>query len=200
MPTKERIDRIKHLLARRQPDLQVVLEGVSIAHNASAVIRTCDAAGVLHLHLVSPRPELLSINKAISTRAEKWIEIHLHDSIAECLLPLKNSGFAVAVTHLRKDALDYTELDYTRPLAVVFGSESEGVSSAALALADHKIRIPMFGMVQSLNLSVSVGVILYEALKQRRAAGFYDHSRLTDEDCAVFLKKWLEPKGRKGGE
>lgn len=191
MPTPQRIERVKRLLALRQPDLRVVLEGVAIAHNASAVIRTCDAAGVLHLDLVSPNPDLLGINKAISTRAEKWVDVHIHDSISTCLPPLKEKGFKVVVTHLDKDAMSYTDLDYTHPLALVFGSESEGVSQEALELADLRIQIPMLGMVQSLNLSVSVGVILYEAMKQRRASGFYDRRRLGDEEFETYLRKWL---------
>jgi tRNA (guanosine-2'-O-)-methyltransferase len=177
----------------------VVLEGVAIAHNASAVIRTCDAAGILHLDLVSPNPDLLGINKAISTRAEKWVDVHIHGSIGDCLLPLRKKGFKVAVTHLHKDAIPYSDLDYTQPLALVFGSESEGVSREALELADLRIQIPMLGMVQSLNLSVSVGVILYEAMKQRRARGFYDRRRLGDEEFETYLRKWL-PSGRKNDD
>jgi len=169
----------------------VVLEGVAIAHNASAVIRTCDAAGVLHLDLVSPNPDLLGINRAISTRAEKWVDVHIHDSISACLLLLREKGFKVAVTHLGKDAIPYTDLDYTQPLALVFGSESQGVSREALELADLRVQIPMLGMVQSLNLSVSVGVILYEAMKQRRAYGFYDRRRLGEEEFEAYLRKWL---------
>jgi len=191
VPTPQRIERVKRLLALRQPDLRVVLEGVAIAHNASAVIRTCDAAGILHLDLVSPNPDLLGINKAISTRAEKWVDVHIHESIKTCLLPLKEKGFKVAVTHLDKDAISYTDLDYTQPLAVVFGSESEGVSRETLELADLWVQIPMLGMVQSLNLSVSVGVILYEAMKQRRARGFYDRRRLSDDEFETYLRKWL---------
>lgn len=191
MPTPQRIERIKRLLSLRQPDLRVVLEGVTIAHNASAVVRTCDAAGVLHVDFVSPNPELLGINKAISTRAEKWVDLHIHTSIRDCLLPLKEKGFKVAVTHLDKEAIPYTEMDYTQPLAVVFGSESEGVSRETLELADLRVQIPMLGMVQSLNLSVSVGVILYEAMKQRRAHGFYDRRRLGDEEFDGYLRKWL---------
>ncbi len=197
MPTPERVERVRRLLSLRQPDLRVVLEGVTIAHNASAVIRTCDAAGILHLDLVSPNPDLLGINKAISTRAEKWVDTRIYASIADCLLPLKKGGLEVAVTHLGKETVDYTELDYTRPLAVVFGSESEGVSADALALADHRIRIPMLGMVQSLNLSVSVGIILFEAIKQRRTRGFYENRRLTDEEFDRYLEKWLS--GRENG-
>jgi tRNA (guanosine-2'-O-)-methyltransferase len=191
VPTARRTERVKRLLSLRQPDLRVVLEGVAIAHNASAVIRTCDAAGILHLDLVSPNPDLLGINRAISTRAEKWLDVRIHRSLEACLLPLKEKGFQVAVTHLGEEAVEYIDLDYTLPLAIVFGSESEGVSPEALKLADHRIRIPMLGMVQSLNLSVSVGVILFEARKQRRAGGFYKRRRLGDEEFDRYLKKWL---------
>lgn len=191
MPTSQRIEKVKRLLSLRQPDLRVVLEGVTIAHNASAVMRTCDAAGVLHVDIISPGPELLTINRAISTRAEKWVETRVHAAVGECLLPLKTKGFKVAVTHLGKDALPYTELDYTQPLALVFGNESEGVSPDALALADFKIKIPMLGMVQSLNLSVAVGIILYEALKQRWTKGFFKQARLSNEEFETCLQKWL---------
>lgn len=168
-----------------------MLEGVTIAHNASAVIRTCDAAGILHVDIISPNPEAVVFNKAISTRAEKWVETRVYSSVAESLLPLREKGFKVAVTHLGKEAINYTELDYTQPLAIVFGSEAEGVSQAALDLADYIIKIPMLGMVDSLNLSVSAAVILYEALKQRWAGGFYKKRRLSDEEFEAYLRKWL---------
>jgi tRNA (guanosine-2'-O-)-methyltransferase len=200
VPTPQRIQKIKRLLSLRQPDLRVVLEGVAIAHNASAVIRTCDAAGILRLDFVSPNPDLLGINAAISTRAEKWVDIHLHASTVECLRSLKEKGFRVAVTHLGENAIDYAELDYTRPLALVFGSEAAGVSPEALSLADDRIRIPMLGMVQSLNLSVSVGIILFEAVKQRRAAGLFKTRRLSDRDFDRYLSSWLSGRGDSEGE
>lgn len=191
MPTPERIKKVKRLLSLRQPDLRVVLEGVTIAHNASAVIRTCDAAGILHVDIISPDPEAVAFNKAISTRAEKWVETRIYSSVGESLLPLKEKGFKVAVTHLGREAINYTELDYTQPLAIVFGSEAEGVSKEALDLADYVIKIPMLGMVESLNLSVSAAIILYEALKQRWARGFYKKRRLSDEEFEAYLRKWL---------
>ncbi|MBE3130472.1 MAG: hypothetical protein IMZ54_07100 [Acidobacteria bacterium] len=191
MPTPERIEKVSRVLSHRQSDLRVVLEGVTIAHNASAVIRTCDAAGVLHLDLVSPNPELLRFNEAISTRADKWLEIAVHPTPAECLEPLKKAGFEIVATHLQKDAIPYTDIDFAKPVALVFGSESEGISEEALAFADKVVRIPMFGMVQSLNLSVSVAVILYEALRQRAAKGYFDKARLAPEEFERLRKKWL---------
>jgi tRNA (guanosine-2'-O-)-methyltransferase len=196
VPTPRRIIKVKKLLSLRQPDLRVVLEGVSIAHNASAVMRTCDAAGVLHVDIISAGQDVPLINRAISTRAEKWVETRVHSAVGDCLKPLQDSGFKVAVTHLGKESLPYTELDYTQPLVLVFGNESEGVSPDALALADFKIMIPMLGMVQSLNLSVSVGIILYEALRQRWDKGFYRHRRIRDEEYEAYLRKWLSGPGK----
>ena len=191
MPTTERIAKVERVLSSRQADLRVVLEGVTIAHNASAVIRTCDAAGVLHLDLVSPNPELLRFNEAISTRADKWLEIAVHPTPAECLEPLKKAGFEIVATHLQKDAIPYTEVDFARPVALVFGSESEGISEGCLAFADKVVRIPMLGMVQSLNLSVSVAILLYEALRQRTAKGYLDKARLPAEEFERLKRHWL---------
>ncbi len=191
MPTPERIARVERVLSLRQPDLRVVLEGVTIAHNASAVMRTCDAAGILHLDLISPNPELLRFNTAITTRADKWLEIDVHGTAEECFGPLKRAGFAVIATHLQKESVPYTEVDYTRPVALVFGSEAEGISAESLAFADTVIRIPMLGMVQSLNLSVSVAVILYEALRQRAARGMLDKAGLPAGELERLRKKWL---------
>jgi tRNA (guanosine-2'-O-)-methyltransferase len=194
MPTPERIAKVDRVLSLRQADLRVVLEGVTNAHNASAVIRTCDAAGALYLDLVSPNPELLRFNEAITTRADKWLEIGVHPDPAACLRPLKKAGFEIVATHLRKDAVPYTEIDLARPVALVFGSESDGISEEALAFADKVVRIPMLGMVQSLNLSVSVAVMLYEALRQRASKGYAGKARLPDEEFERLRRKWLDPR------
>ena len=191
MPTPGRIEKVERVLSHRQADLRVVLEGVTIAHNASAVIRTCDAAGVLYLDLISPNPELLRFNEAISTRADKWLEIAVHPTSADCLEPLKKAGFEIVATHLTREAVPYTDVDLARPVALVFGSEAEGISDDCLAFADRIVRIPMLGMVQSLNLSVSVAVMLYEALRQRAAKGYADKARLPAEEHGRLRRKWL---------
>jgi len=200
MPTEDRIARVTGVLSRRQPDLRVVLERITNTHNANAVLRTCDAAGILHIDLIGPEAEPFLINKAITTRADKWLDLHYHASTTACLGSLREMGFQIAVTCLAPDAIDYTELDCTKPTAVVFGNESNGVSPEALALSDIRIRIPMLGMAQSLNLSVSAGVILYEALRQRRAKGFFDGSRLSPADFEAYAARWLAPPEKDEGK
>jgi len=192
MPTEKRITKVKSVLARRQPDLRIALEEVTNTHNASAVVRTCDAAGILYVEIITSSGEPFPVNKAVSTRAEKWLQFNYHSSSRECLTGLREKGFKVAVTHLGPDTLPYTALDYAQPIVIVFGNEAEGVSREALELADYVIQIPQHGMVQSLNLSVSAGIILYEAVKQRQEQGFYDRKSLSGRNYAGFLRKWLK--------
>jgi len=199
MPTKARIKKIEKLLSLRQPDLRVVLEEVTNTHNASAVIRTCDAAGVHHIDIICSEAEPLPVNKAISTRADKWLNFSHYSSTKECLWNLKAKGFKIAATHLKKDAVSYTSLDYTQPIAIILGNESQGISEEACRQADYIIKIPMFGMAQSLNLSVSAGIILYEAVKQRLEKGYYGKIRLSPEEFVYFKDRFLTPDIKKEG-
>ncbi|MBN1938301.1 MAG: hypothetical protein JW843_01850, partial [Candidatus Aminicenantes bacterium] len=89
-------------------------------------------------------------------------------------------------------AVPYTSLDYSGPTALVFGNEREGVSETARRAADFRVKIPMFGMVQSLNLSVSVGIVLYEAIRQRMGRGFFDRPRLSPGEFEEMLDRWLD--------
>ena len=191
MPTSKRIERVEQVLSQRHPDLRVDLEEDSNTHNASAVARTCDAVGILHVDIIYAEPEIFPVNEAISTRAEKWLNLTHHTSTSQCLEQLKDAGHKIAATHLSEKAVEYTEVDYAQPMAIVFGNESDGISPEALALADYVIKIPMFGMAQSLNLSVSVGIILYEALKQRATNPKYTKPHLSQDDYELFRKKWL---------
>ena len=192
MPTEERIAKVRRVLSLRQPDLRVVLEEVANPHNANAVLRTCDAAGILNVDIIGSSQDPLPINKAITTRADKWLNFHFYPTTKDCLIQLKKQGLKIAATHLGEDAVFYTQVDYTQPTAIVFGNESEGISLEARQYADVKIKIPMFGMVQSLNLSVSVGIILYEALSQRLGKGFFESQRLSPEEFEDYLNKWLD--------
>jgi tRNA (guanosine-2'-O-)-methyltransferase len=192
MPTKERIEKAKRVLSLRQPDLRIALEEVTNTHNASAVVRTCDAAGIMYVEIISATMEPFPVNRAVSTRAEKWLKLNYYPTTKKCLTHLKKQGFKIAATHLGPEAVPHTSVDYTQPIAIVFGNESEGISAEALELADHVIKVPMMGMVQSLNLSVSVGIILYEAIKQREKKNYYAQPRLSSEEFQHFLNSWLK--------
>ncbi len=191
MPTEKRAGKVERVLSFRQPDLHIVLEEVTNTHNASAVVRTCDAAGILYVDIISSDKNPFPVNKAISTRAEKWLHFTYYSSTRTCLKKLKKQGFKIVATQLGDKSLLYTDLDYTQPMALIFGNESGGISDQALELADYVVKIPMFGMAQSLNLSVSVGIILYEAIRQRLKKDEKEHSHLSKKELETFRKQWL---------
>lgn len=191
--TPERERRIRAVLARRQPDLTVVMDRVHKPHNLAAISRSCDAVGVHELHAV-PLPGYatrLRRDKAASG-AGKWLPLRKHADIAAAYDHLRGRGIRIHVAHECPEAVDYRDIDYTRPTAIVVGAELDGISEAAVAGADGAVSIPMMGMTRSLNVSVATAIILYEALRQRDAAGLYDRQRLLDEAVEEYVRLWSE--------
>jgi tRNA (guanosine-2'-O-)-methyltransferase len=191
--TERRQQRITRVLSRRQPDLTVVLENVHDPHNVSAVLRSCDAVGVLEIHLVYTT-EAVPIGpfaRRTSASAAKWIDTSRHSSVEACYGLLRAGGFAILATAMDETSRSIHAVDFCRPTAIVFGNEMRGVSSEAGEMADGRILIPMMGMVQSLNISVACAVTLYEALRQRTQAGHYDRPKLDESTLAAIREDWL---------
>lgn len=159
----------------RQPDLTLCLEEVHKPHNVSAVIRSADAVGIHDLHAVWPEKIKTLVSSAAGSNS--WVNVHNHDTLADAVTLLKSQGMQILATHLSDSAVDFRTIDFTRPTCIIMGSEKTGISAEAIRLADQHIMIPMSGMVQSLNVSVAAAVILYEAQRQREAAGLYEHPR-----------------------
>ena len=165
-----RFERLKAVLNQRMGDLTVVLEHVDKPHNLSAILRSCDAVGVLEAHVVSLAGRTPTLN-CTAKGSEKWVPLHRHAEIGELLQGLKDRGLRLFGTHLSQEAVDYRQCDFSGPCAFVLGAEKWGLSPAAAALVDQPVVIPMRGMVQSLNVSVACATLLFEALRQRQAAG-----------------------------
>lgn len=191
--TPERYEKIRRVLARRQPTLTVLMDEVHKPHNFSAVLRTCDAVGVLTAHAVPPKDGSLPTFDATSGSAHKWVEVRRHPDAVGAVRELQAGGMQVLATHLSARSLDYREPDYTRPTCLLLGAEKWGVSDEAAGLADANIVIPMFGMVQSLNVSVAAATLLFEAQRQRLAAGMYGAPQLSPGDLDRLAFEWAYP-------
>lgn len=196
--TPERYAKILRVLSKRQPTLTVLMDEVNKPHNLSAIVRTCDAVGVLQAHAVPPRGgRLVDFDghtfEATSGSAHKWVPVQKHADAVGAVRDLQAQGFQVLATHLSQRSVDYREVDYTRPTCVLLGAEKWGVGDEAAEAADHNIIIPMYGMVQSLNVSVAAATILFEAQRQRLAAGMYDAPQLGDEDLRHWAFEWAYP-------
>jgi len=191
--TARRQARIRQTLRRRQTDLTFVLEDVHDRHNVSAVLRSCDAVGIMRLHVVyrMDRPPEDAFARTTSGGAVKWVEVVRHEDIASCYGALRAEGMVVLATALAAEGHDLYAVDLTKPTAVVFGNEQRGVSNEAREMADGTVAIPMMGMVESLNISVACAVTAFEAMRQRRAVGAYDDPALPDDLLASMEDDWL---------
>jgi len=155
------------------------MEGVHKTHNLAAVVRSCDAIGVSDVHVVW-KSEEMEVRGGSAAGSQNWIDVHNHHQTTDAIAAMKAQGMQILVTNLSETAIDFREVDYTKPTAIILGQEKFGASKTALALADQDIIIPMVGMVQSLNVSVACSVVLYEAQRQRQLAGLYEIPRLSD--------------------
>ena len=191
-PTERRVEKFSRVLASRRPDLTVVLENIHDPHNVSAILRSCDAVGVMQVELLYTQEKFPRIGKKSSSSASKWIARRRHTSIASCYETLKAEGFTICATHLGRQAHVLYDLDLTGRIAFVVGNEHRGVSDEAAALADMNFQIPMTGMIQSLNVSVASAVCLFEAFRQRRSRDPHPDPALSSEARAALLKEWLE--------
>ena len=190
--TPERSAKLDAVLAQRQPDLTVFAENLHKPRNFSAMVRDCDAVGINEMHVL-PGEDDLRKHWRTSQGAEKWMRIRTHNTPGDAAEFLKSRGFQLIAAHLSEKAIDYREVDYTQPVALVLGTELFGVSENTLSFVDQQISIPMMGVAQSLNVSVACAVVLYEAQRQRQIAGMYDHCRLDDETLAQQRFEWLHP-------
>ena len=190
--TPERVARLDAVLAMRQPDLTVFAENLHKPRNFSAMVRNCDAVGINEMHVLADEDDVRT-HWNTSQGAEKWMCVETHADAGVACQQLKASGFRLIAAHLSDTAVDYHEIDYTQPTALVLGTELFGVSDITLSHVDQLIQIPMMGVSQSLNVSVACAIVLYEAQRQRQAAGMYDRCRLDDETLARQRFEWLHP-------
>jgi len=170
--------------------LKVVIENVHDPHNVSAIFRTCDAAGIPQVSLIYNSEPFPKIGKKSSASAFKWIKRERFKKVESCYGKLKQDGFKIYASQLSDDAKNLYDLDLTEKVAIVLGNEHRGISDEASRLADERFLIPMYGMVQSLNVSVSAAVVIYEALRQRKQKGLYDNPVYSREEVEELINEW----------
>jgi tRNA (guanosine-2'-O-)-methyltransferase len=168
----------------------IVLEDIHDPHNAAAVWRSADGFGFQKIYLIFEQERPFNpkkIGKASSSSANKWLDFKIFRSTKECLEELKNEGYKIWATVLDKEAKKLNETDLkTKKIAIMLGNEHRGLSETAIKMADEKIYIPMKGMVQSFNLSVTAAIMMYEIDKQRENEDF----SLSNEEKKEIGKRW----------
>ncbi len=188
-----RNDRIAQLLDRRQTDITVFMDEVHKPHNLAAIVRTCDAIGIGEVHAVYPEGDIRRCH-GTAMGSNRWVTTHTHKNLSTGLGQMKDQKKQILAAHFSDRAVDFRQIDYTKPTAILVGSEKFGVSEQAAEMADAHILIPMLGMVQSLNVSVAAAIILYEAQRQREDAGLYNKRQLSNSVCEKLRFEWLHPR------
>lgn len=189
--TPERSEKLLKVLSKRQANLTVVLENVQDPHNASAVMRTCDAVGIQEVYILTTKiPRHKKWGYRSSSSALKWLTIHEFDHLEECVAALRKKFSTILTTHLSSNAVSLHDINFTESIALVFGNEHAGVTEEFRALADGNFIIPQMGIIQSLNISVACAVSIYEAMRQKMNAGHYNQASLPKEQMDTLLTQW----------
>jgi tRNA (guanosine-2'-O-)-methyltransferase len=191
--------RFHEVLAQRTGHLRVVLENVYQAHNASAILRSCDCFGIQHVHFIENRNRL-RISDDVAMGSSNWLTIHRHHSsennTTEALTELKRQGYKIVATTPHKNDHTISTLPVKNKLALVFGTEIEGISDEVKALADDFVKIPMFGFTESFNVSVCAALCMYELMKRIRKS-IPGHG-LTDQEKLDVHFEWMKNSVDKG--
>jgi tRNA (guanosine-2'-O-)-methyltransferase len=177
------------VLDSRLGAVRVVVENVHDPHNISAVLRSAEALGVQHVHVVEAASGF-GLSRRITRGAHKWLTVHRHHHFSECSSMLRNEGFRLYAAMLGHGAVPLEAIPVDVPVALVFGNEKEGVSPDALAACHGCYTIPMAGFVQSFNISVAAAVSLY-SLTTRVRAERPDGGKLSESEHQAVLEEWL---------
>ncbi len=160
-----REQRITKVMEKRRTDLCLVLENLTEDQNISAILRTAESFGVGLVCIITDKS--IKLSKKISSGATKWLTIKKYKSTKACLNALKKEGYQIIGALVDPGAKILWEQKYTRKVAILVGNEAKGMSDEAIKLVDQNIYLPMFGLTESLNVSVAAALFLYEVVRQK---------------------------------
>ncbi len=193
MISERRRQKIQSVVNARQRGITVVLEDIHDPHNVAAILRTCDAFGVQEIVCIYEQEKYSNpqrVGRVSSGAANKWLDFTIYRSSTKAVAELKKAGYAIIATTLDVTSVPIFEIDFTtKPVALVFGNEHRGVSDVMCQASDVKIKIPMQGMAQSLNVSVTAALCLYEMTRQRQGSG--KAYQLPAREKAKLIKDFL---------
>ena len=185
--TENRKEGFLRVLKNRTKHFTVAMEDVFQLHNTSAVMRSCEVFGIQELNVIEQKFGK-SIDKEIAMGAEKWVDINRFSSIQDCITNLKGKGYQIIATTPHNDSCLLHEFDITKPSALFFGTERDGLSEEVMQQADGFLKISMVGYTESLNISVSAAIIIQDVTNRLRQSDI--HWQLTDEEILDKRLDW----------
>ena len=184
--SEKRRGRLEKTVRNRLDGLTIVAEGTHLRHNLSAIIRTAESFGISTVHLISAEKQKMS---GAAKGAERWVNLIVHNNTEQCFEYLKLQGYQIFVTDFQEDSYTPETAPVDRPVAIVMGTELIGVSEMAKKLSDGSIVIPMYGLTQSLNVSVASACVLQRLSTRMRDAGV---GLMSVENQDKLLNRWLQ--------
>lgn len=192
--TNERRERLEFVMKGRTGTVVPVLENLYDRGNISAVLRSAEAMGLYQVHMIE-RGDKFKESARTTAGADKWVELTKWKSTRECVDDFHAKGYQVVATHLSADAKPIGEIDFTRPTALVLGNEKDGITPEMIEMSDHRVILPMFGFVQSFNISVAAALGFYQVVQDRiRRRGQHGDLSTEEQDIlkAVYSLRTLD--------
>ncbi|MCB1072769.1 MAG: RNA methyltransferase [Chlamydiales bacterium] len=186
--TEERMETIDQVLTNRMSSVQIAIERPYDIHNGLAVVRTAEALGVSHIHFINAQMKK-GQGKGTTKGTMKWVHLHRHPSLKEFHEATGDLLLAGASADGERSLQD---LPLDRPICFLFGNEKEGISEEAKDGCDLLFHVPMFGMVESYNLSVAAAMTLYDYLKRKREtlqrSGDLNNQEMIEEKARFYVR------------
>ena len=187
--TEHRKERFLEVLAKRTNFLTVAIEDVYQLHNTSAVVRSCDSFGIQTVHVIEERYEK-RLDKNISMGAQQWVDVHQYPSTSACISSLRESGYRIVATTPHDSSYPLDAFELQEKTALFFGTEWNGLTDEVKDQADDFLHIPMVGFSESLNVSVSVAILLQSLTTKLRASQV--PWQLTEEEQLAKRLDWTK--------
>ncbi|MBQ3186449.1 MAG: RNA methyltransferase [Alistipes sp.] len=186
--TEERFSLFVKTLSMRTNYMTLLTENTFHPHNAAALIRHAEAFGVQRMHTIETRCQF-DPSQNISRGSDRWLNLVRHSSTSEALSALKAEGYRLVATTPHRESCTPETFDVGRgKFALIFGTEHAGISDEAMEAADEYLRIPMCGMVESLNVSASAAILIYQLSQRVREQ--VEGWQLTEEEQTRLLYDW----------
>ena len=194
--TEERRQTLERVLEQRTRYMTILTENTLHPQNASELVRHCEAFGVQDIHTVETRCKF-NPNLNIVRGTDKWIDLKRHGSTTEALQQLKAEGYRIVATTPHRESCTPETFDVEGgKFALVFGTEHAGISEEVMQAADEFLRIPMCGMVESLNVSDSAAILIYQLSERMSQQLPRTVWRLSDEEYREHLYQWSKSSVR----
>ena len=185
--TENRKEGFLRVLQNRTKHFTIAMEDIFQLHNTSAVMRSCEVFGIQELNVIEQKFGK-RIDTEIAMGAQKWVDVFRYNSVQSCMDEMRAKGYQIIATTPHDESCLLHEFDITKPAALFFGTERDGLSQEVLDQADGFLKIPMVGYTESLNISVSAAIIIQDITTRLRQSAINWH--LTEEEILEKRLDW----------